>query len=501
MDENQNQFTGFGYEEGAFSALPEEAAREQAAAPVPPPEQPSLLQQPQALPAQAPPYPYPYPYPYPPQWIGQQPGLLPGQPAPAPPAPKVKRKRTGAALFAVFAALALLVGVVVGIAAARNYTERRDNPAGQEQTNRVSGDDSRMELADTPAGDKSTPAVEGALTPVEIHNKLKDTNVAVQIYSGRGTSAVGEGSGILLHEDSRGQYTYVVTCAHVINGNDRVSVELADGRSFDAEIVGYDNRTDVGLLRIKKTGLPGAQFGDSEKLQVGEPVYAIGNPGGIVFKGSFTSGIVSAIERPITSRYKMMTIQHTAPINPGNSGGALVNALGQVIGINSQKIMDAEYEGMGFAIPSKTVRQVVNDLISRGFVPGRPKLGIKYTAASQTQAGYWIVRSNNLPSGSLIIVTIDADSVLNGTEVRAGDIITHVDGKPLNKPDVLLDAVENGKVGTSLKLTIVRVDSRDYSISQFDVTAKLVEDKGNTVPSEEETRPWYYDGPGSPYDW
>jgi len=488
MDENQNQnqFSGFGFElqpQGgklpentesgennpgeAFSALPEGDA--QAA-------------QPQA--------PYPYPS-YPQQWPP-----APPVPAPPPPAPQgnVARKKTGVALFAIFALLAVLVGVVVGIAAYRGIVGGQGPGASTTEPGGVPGDDSRMDLAATPAGDRSTAAMAGGLTPVQIHEKLKDANVAVQLYSGRREAAVGEGSGVLIHEDSKHQYTYVVTCAHVIDGDERVSVELADGQSFDAEIVGYDSRTDVGLLRIKKTGLHGAQFGDSEKLQVGEPVYAIGNPGGIEFKGSFTGGMVSAIERPIKSRYTMKTIQHTAPISPGNSGGALVNALGQVVGINSQKIMDAEYEGMGFSIPSKTVQQVVNDLIAHGFVTGRPKLGIGYKPATGSQAGWWVVRSNNLPSGSLIIAEINPDSMLTGTEVRSGDIITHVNGKPLNKPDVLLQLIENGKIGDSLKLTIVRVDPRDYSISQFEVTAKLVEDKGNASSTQEpETRPWYYD--------
>jgi len=201
----------------------------------------------------------------------------------------------------------------------------------------------------------------------------------------------------------------------------------------------------------------------------------------------------------------MQTIQHTAPINPGNSGGALVNAYGQVIGVNSQKIVDMQYEGMGFAIPSKVVQEVVNNLIAKGYVPDRPKLGILYKAASELQVGYYVVRSNNLPSGSLIIMEINEDSDITGTDIRANDIITHVNGKPLNKADVLLSAVEKGTVGEELKLTIARVN-QNYSIETFDVSVKLVEDKGPTVPAEEETRPWFeddggYGAYGFPWDW
>ncbi|MDR2753074.1 MAG: S1C family serine protease, partial [Oscillospiraceae bacterium] len=263
-------------------------------------------------------------------------------------------------------------------------------------------------------------------------------------------------------------------------------------------IVGFDSRTDVGLLRVKATGLEGAEFGDSDMLKVGEPIYAIGNPGGVEFKGSFTNGMVSAIDRAITSKYKMKTIQHTAAINPGNSGGALVNTLGQVVGVNSQKIVDTEYEGMGFAIPSKTVQEVVNNLIAKGYVPNRPKLGIQYLPATQTQAGNWVVRSNSLPSGSLIIAKIDEGSDIQGTQVRTNDIITHVNGNPLNKPDVLLQAVENGKVGDELKLTIARVNS-NYTVESFNVSVKLMEDKGTVT--EPETQPWFYDEFGAQSGW
>jgi len=242
---------------------------------------------------------------------------------------------------------------------------------------------------------------------------------------------------------------------------------------------------------------------------VGEAVYAIGNPGGVEFKGSFTGGMISAIERPLSSSYTMQTIQHTAPINPGNSGGALVNAFGQVVGMNSAKIMDMQYEGMGFAIPSKVVQEVVNSLIAKGYVPDRPKLGIKYIAASRTQRGMLVMRINDLPSGSLIIAEIDEDSDIAGTDVRANDIITHANGEALNKAEVLLSLIEKGKVGDELRLTIARVNAANYSVETFDVKVKLVEDKGPGAPAqEEETRPWYEDDeqgfggfPGFPWDW
>jgi len=496
MDDNNNFPYGYESAPETASGVPGESADSLGWNPEPPPApQPNAPEAPvYAYNTQgfAPPPTYQPPAYYPP---------APQPPAYQPPAPAPKR-RGGLVVFSIFLALALVVGVFVGIGVYRGLRAGGPGP---------NGDDTRLEFAETPTGGSQALAPLGALTPVEVHDRLKDTNVAVQLYSGRGGDKVtGEGSGIILHEDSTKTYTYVLTCAHVINGNERVSVELADGTSYDAAIVGYDNRTDVGLLRIKATGLTGAQFGDSDKLRVGEAVYAIGNPGGVDFKGSFTNGIISAIDRSLQSSYKMKTIQHTAPINPGNSGGALVNAYGQVIGMNSAKIMDMQYEGMGFAIPSKVMQEVVNNLIAKGYVPDRPKLGIKYMAASRSQKGMLVMRINDLPSGSLIIAEIDEDSDIAGTGIRINDIITHANGAPLNKAEVLLSLIEKGKVGQEIVLTIARVNAANYSVESFDVKVKLVEDKGPSIPAQEETRPWYEDDddgsgygfpPGFPWDW
>ena len=401
-----------------------------------------------------------------------------------------KRKRTG---LVVFLALLLVVAFAgVGILGGAVWRYMKDNDPNTIVADKPA-DDSQLQLASTPDGDNSAPSAEGALTPVEIHQKLQDANVAVQLYGGgrSGDGVVSEGSGVLIHEDGSKTYTYVVTCAHVLTENASVSIELEDGTRYDAEVVGKDSRTDVALLRVKKTGLHGATFGNSDMLKVGEPVYAIGNPGGIEFKGSFTDGIVSSIERPLKSDYTMVTIQHTAPINFGNSGGALINVRGEVVGINSSKIAGGAYEGMGFAIPSRIVKEVVDNLIARGYVPNRPKLGIRYLAASESRTGFFVLRANDLPSGSLIIAEINEDSALKGTDVRTTDIITHVNGKPLNKPEVLQEVIEKSKVGDTLKLTIARVNPQNYSVSSFEISVDLVEDKG--AKAEPQTQPWYRD--------
>jgi len=416
-------------------------------------------------------------------------------PAPAMPdlTPPTPPKRKGLVLVvSLLCVLLVIAGGMAGVFGVR-YLSGGQSPA---VTSPGGGSDSpHLQLAPTPDDDRSNVAMQGGMTPVEIHAELVRSNVAVQIHGTRGNNIVGEGSGIIIHENTAGTHTYVVTAAHVIEGtNRRVSVELYDGESFYAEIIGYDSRTDVGLLRIPASGLHAATFGDSDALRVGEPIFAIGNPGGIQFMGSFTSGIVSAIDRPIRNRHTMITIQHTAPISPGNSGGALLNALGQVIGINSQKIVDLYFEGMGFAIPSVTVQEVVNNLIEMGRVPNRAKLGIQFIVATQTAPGAFVVRANNLPSGSIIIAGIDDDSDFVNTRVQPEDIITHVNGAPINRPEVLLEIIETGSVGQELELTIARVNRENFNVTDtFDVTVRLVEDQSVFEPEPEPTRPWFWD--------
>lgn len=349
----------------------------------------------------------------------------------------------------------------------------------------------------------STPKSEDALTTAEIAEKVKPSIVGIVVYAGNSSqSSAGEGTGVIMSVDDTGTYTYILTCAHVISDPGiRVTVQTEDGTSYPAEIVGYDTRTDLGVVKIEATGFTVAEFGDSDNLRVGDSVFAIGNPGGVEFFGSFTGGYVSAIDRPVSSDigYTMKCIQHDAAINPGNSGGALVNVYGQVIGINSQKIAATEYEGMGFAIPTTSAREIVDNLINYGYVPNRPKLGITYYPVTASSQYNMIARINDLPAGTLIIDEIAADGALANTEARRYDMIIAVNGNDLTTADVLLELIDNGAVGDTLTLTLCRVNS-NYSIETFDITVTLVEDKSGS-PQENVTEPEYavnpfeYDNP------
>ncbi|NLB35912.1 MAG: trypsin-like serine protease [Clostridiales bacterium] len=397
-----------------------------------------------------------------------------------------KRRRGVKVFFSILLSVVILAGAVVGGFLIRG-NGNNNLLTQKETTTQAISDDTQLNIVQTPEDDNSSAAVEGALTPVQIAEKVKPSVVGIIVYSNSTGGVVSEGSGIIMSEDSGKNYTYIITCAHVISQSGiSVSVQFSDKKTYDAEIVGFDTRTDVGVVKIKATGLPKAEFGNSNNLKVGESVYAIGNPGGTEFFGSFTAGMVSAIDRSITSTYTMKCIQHDAAINPGNSGGALVNVFGQVIGINSIKIADMQYEGMGFAIPISDAKSVIDNLIKFGYVPDRPMLGIRYSEVSASQQYSMIVQIKGLPAGSLIIMEIDKTSSLANTDARQYDMIIAVDGKELTTPDVLLDRIDNCSVGDTLTLTLCRI-SNNYEINNFDIKVKLIEDKGSTSAPEEET--------------
>lgn len=349
-------------------------------------------------------------------------------------------------------------------------------------------DDTQMNITETPSNTESNENTDGTLTPKQIYEKVYESSVGVLVYTSYQQTVYSEGTGIIMGENADGTATYIITCAHVIDvSNPKIIVQTEDGTQYDAVVVGSDAKTDIGLIRISATGLKAAEFADSDTLGVGDYVYAIGNPGGTQFFGSFTNGMVSAIGRPVDSPvgYEVACIQHTAAINPGNSGGALVNEYGQVIGINSSKIASTEYEGMGFAVPSTTVKEIVDELIANGKVTNRPVLGINYYPVAYSQTHSIIVKTHNLPTGSIIIEEIMTGSDLANKGVKTGDMIIAVNGQNMDSDDVLLNVIEDGKVGDELTLTICRVDS-NYNISTFDVTVKLVEDSSTSSAQTEE---------------
>ncbi|MBE6751650.1 MAG: PDZ domain-containing protein [Ruminococcaceae bacterium] len=395
---------------------------------------------------------------------------------------KKKQSKSGKVVFAILIVLCVAVASILIGTSLSDETPFSDGGNSKPNTEKIDGAVPNLEKSPYEAQEYSG---KGSMTPTQIYDAVKESNVAILVYYQN--QKAGEGSGVIVGEKSG--YTYIITCAHVIAGTGmNVQVQFYDSKEYDAQIVGVDNKTDIGVIRVKKTGFKAATFGDSDSLKVGAPVYAIGNPAGTEFFGSFTNGMVSALDRPIATTengfYDLPCIQHSAAINPGNSGGALVNEFGQIVGINSSKIAATDYEGMGFAVPAEKVLEIYNELIEHGYVTNRPMLGIQYYAVSNDSTYSALAWKNNLPYGSIVIASIATNSSLNETNIKVGDIVTAVNGKKLDDTDILLEAIENAKVGDKLTLTVVRLDNSGAVANTFDEEITLVEDKGDTVYQE-----------------
>lgn len=257
----------------------------------------------------------------------------------------------------------------------------------------------------------------------------------------------GVGSGVVF--DANG---YIVTNFHVVKGAQAISVSLSDGRTLDGKVLGTDPATDLALVKIDATNLPTVSFGDSASIQVGEPAIAIGNPLGLEFSGSVTVGVISALNRTIEiGDRKFKLIQTDAAINPGNSGGALVNADGQVIGINSAKIAADGVEGMGFAIPINSVRPILQSLLDKGRVI-RAYLGIGILdATTAAQYGYDL----DIDHG-VFIVRIEKGGPAAKVNMQEGDVIVKINGTDVNSVADLRSILDTVSVGSTVDITLER---------------------------------------------
>ena len=304
---------------------------------------------------------------------------------------------------------------------------------------------------------------EGGLSLQDIYEKNIPSVVSVLCSLPGGSST---GTGVSLTDDG-----YIVTNYHVVDGARSVSIDLTDGRSFPAKLVGADDISDLAVLQINADSLIPANFGDSNSLKVGDSVSAIGDPLGKSLRGTFTDGIVSAINRDVTVGGRTMTlIQTNAALNTGNSGGPLINCYGQVIGINTMKIgnfvSSSGVEGIGFAIPSSTVKVIVDQLISQGYVSGRPTLGIKGERVSSFYQRYYM-----MPAG-LFITELDPSSDAAKKGIQTDDILMSINGSYITSMDELNYVLYGCEVGETVEAIIYRAGK------QYRVYLTLSEAKG-----------------------
>lgn len=326
-------------------------------------------------------------------------------------------------------------------------------------SDKVNKDYSGMKLESNPKDAKTN----NSYTAAKASEKVSDSVVGILCYSddvpdqADTTTASSQGSGIIFSQDG-----YVITNAHVI-GNSKtayaIRVVTSDGKVYKAGVVGYDSRTDIAVLKMDDAkGLTPATFADSSQLEVGQDIIVVGNPGGLDYQNTTTKGVISALDRKLSTSSLTKYIQTDAAINPGNSGGPLVNYYGQVVGITTSKIVSETYEGMGFAIPSQTVKSIVDTLVKNGYVEGRVKIGISGIAVTSDQASNY-----NIPQG-IYVQSIVSGGPCDGTSLEKGDIITEVDGETITSFADVYAILETHKPGDKIKVKYYSSSSGDGEV-------------------------------------
>ena len=432
-------------------------------------------------------YPYSFEQPFDAQ---QQP--FAAQPQPSAPVPEQKKKSGKAGKIVALLLACALVGGGSGFGAAALMQK---NAAAQPQsTTQASSDASVMLEAKRQAAALQVASVDTGkvLTPSEVYAQNVNSTVGITTsittnYFGYQTTSAAAGSGFILTQDG-----YILTNYHVVEGSNSIKVTTYDGTSYDAQLIGYDESNDIAVLKIDATDLTPVVLGDSDTLNVGDTVVAIGNPlGELTF--SLTTGVVSALDRPVTlsTGTTMNLIQTDCAINSGNSGGALFNLYGEVIGITNAKYSssgsssEASIDNIGFAIPIDQVRSIFESIITNGYIV-KPYIGVTVSDVSSESQSY------GLPQGAAVRSVTE-----NGPAAEAGlqenDIITAVNGETITGSNDLVKLVKASAAGDTLELTVYRQGQTTT------LTLTVGEQKTDALPAQttdqnQQSQQGYYDG-------
>ncbi|MGI6280046.1 MAG: S1C family serine protease [Acutalibacteraceae bacterium] len=363
----------------------------------------------------------------------------------APKEPKEK-KRFGAGMVVLCSILAAFIGASGGIGVVYTYGKNTAiNSPSTYQSDTTPQNvniniDKTVESVVEAVAEKVIPSVVG----------IRTTTSVMSFFGGTSESS-GDGSGVVYSSDG-----YIITNYHVISGavtgaKSKIEVYLdPQSTGMPATVVGYNISNDLAVIKIDAKNLTPIEFADSSKIKVGQYVVTVGNPGGLEFMDSVTYGVISGLDRVFASESDVKLIQTDAAINPGNSGGALVDTRGRLVGINSSKIVSEQFEGMGFAIPSNTVKEVCERIIARENAP-EPYIGIrvseKYTADVLTFYGY--------PAGA-VVLTVDASSPAEVAGIKRGDIITEYNGKRIKEYNMLGEYVMDSDPGDKVTIKLYR---------------------------------------------
>lgn len=372
------------------------------------------------------------------------------------PTPKKPKKSGGSAKVVIASLLAAVIGAVGGgvcTATLLNKPAAAQSSGSTSKLNassvNISVDESVGSIAQAVA-EKCTASVVGIRTTASSQN----------FFFGETESDGGSGSGVVYSEDG-----YIITNYHVISaavestGKSKIDVYFGsvDTEPYEATVIGYSISSDLAVIKVNATGLTPVELGNSDDLKVGQYAVTIGAPGGLEFMGSVTYGIISGLDRVVSSDSDVKLIQTDAAINPGNSGGALLDTNGRLIGINSSKIVSTEYEGMGFSIPVNTVIEKCRSIIERQNDP-ESYVGItlskKYTESVLKYYGY--------PAGA-VVQSVDDNSPAKSAGISRGDIITAFGSTEVTSYSRLEELIRESKPGDKVKVTLYR-SGKSYTV-------------------------------------
>lgn len=382
----------------------------------------------------------------------------------------------------VVALIAGIIGamIVLGVGKLLNNTDsERSGSSVQEATHSKGGNTLDGKNDQRTSVNKMINDVSPSIVGVINMQKTQNLNDLLEGKSSKSQQA-GVGSGVIYEKNNNS--AYIVTNNHVIDGASDIKVQLHNNKQVNAKLVGKDALTDIAVLKINHTeGIEAIKFANSSKVKTGDSVFAMGNPLGLEFANSVTSGIISANERTIDTQTaaganKVNVLQTDAAINPGNSGGALVDINGNLVGINSMKIANEQVEGIGFAIPSNEVKVTIKSLVENGKIE-RPSIGIGLLNLSEIPDNYKSKLDTNRKDG-VYVAKVDSDNGL-----KEGDIITKIDNKTVKEDtDLKSYLYQHKKPGEQAKLTI----ERKGETKQVNVTLKKLKTTSKSTQSTDD---------------
>lgn len=361
-----------------------------------------------------------------------------------------KREKSKARFSLLTVIVAAIVAGAVGVASATITTAYFWNQDENQTNDHLNLENNTVNIKVEEQALSVVEAVAKKVTPCVVGIR---TTTSVNSFFGNQQEESGEGSGVIYKQNG-----YIITNYHVIEDavtnarNTKIEVFLDSSaeNSYIATVVGYNISADLAVIKINVTGLPVVEIADSDKVKVGQYVITVGNPGGLEFMDSVTYGVISGLDRVVSSDSDIGLIQTDAAINPGNSGGALVDATGKLVGINSSKIVSEEFEGMGFAIPSNEAVEICEKIIAKENSP-EPYIGItiseKYTAEVLKFYGY--------PTGA-VVLSVYSGSPAYEAGLRKGDIITEFSGTEITEYTVLEKLMSNCKPNQKVNLKLYR---------------------------------------------